>query len=280
MALKDILVQVDDSEVAMSRLDAALALADAHDAHLAALALVAEPYIPAAVGVSIPEEVLAEQRRVVEEQAKEILAKADERAGRFGRPLELRHEIAPADRIPALMARHARHADMAIVGQPEPEKGDPDQPLLVEAAFMHSGRPALIVPYIGAREMPPKVVMCCWDGSREAVRAINDAIPILQGAERVFVTVVDPEKLDGRVGPIAGADMAAHLAHHGLNVEVKDIESGGLDVSDVILSTAADEAADLIVMGGYAHSRLRELIFGGTTQYILEHMTVPVLMSH
>ncbi len=280
MALKDILVQVDRTKASQARVEAALALADASDAHLTALCLLAEPYIPASVGVNLPAELLREQRSRAEEEARRILAAADEAAGRFARPIELRHEIAAVDRMPAIFTRHVRHADLAIVGQPDPEADAADQALLVEAAFMHSGRPALIIPYIGPRKMPPETVMCCWDGSREAVRAINDAIPLLEKASRVFVVVVDAEKLGTRVGPIAGADMAAHLAHHGIEVEVKDLESGGLDVADVLLSQAADEAADLIVMGGYGHSRLREIVFGGVTQHILEHMTVPVLLSH
>lgn len=280
MAIKDILVQVDAGRASDARVDAALALADAWDAHLAALTLAPEPYVPAAVGVNIPPDVLEQQRQRAEEEANARLDRVDERAGRFGRPVERRHEIAAVDRLPAILARHARHADLCIVGQPDPEEDGVDQALLVEAAFMYSGRPALIVPYIGVRAVPPETVICCWDGSREAARAINDAVPFLEKARRVLVTVVDPEKLGGRVGPIAGADMAAHLAHHGIEVEVKDLESGGLDVADVILSHAADEVADMLVMGGYGHSRLREIVFGGTTQHILEHMTVPVLMSH
>lgn len=280
MAIKDILVQVDAGRGSDSRIDAALALADAWDAHLATLTLVPEPYIPAAVGVNIPPEILEQQRQRAEEEANAILDRVDERAGGFGRPVERRHEIAAIDRLPAILARHARHSDLCIVGQPDPEEDGVDQALLVEAAFMYSGRPALIVPYIGARAVPPETVICCWDGSREAARAINDAVPFLERAKRVLVTVVDAEKLGGRVGPIAGADMAAHLAHHGIEVEVKDLESGGLDVADVVLSHAADEAADMLVMGGYGHSRLREIVFGGTTQHILEHMTVPVLISH
>ncbi|GBD43837.1 hypothetical protein HRbin40_01320 [bacterium HR40] len=280
MAIRDILLLVDGGRGSTARIDATLALADAWDAHLVALALVPEPYIPAAVGVNIPPEILEQQRRRAEEEADALLSRVDERAGRFARPVERRREIAPIDRLPVLFARHGRHADLVVVGQPDPEENTADQALLVESAFMHSGRPALVVPYIGARAMPPETVICCWDGSREAARAINDAIPFLEKAKRVLVTVVDPQSLGGRVGPIAGADMAAHLAHHGIAVEVKDIESGGLDVADVILSHAADEGADMLVMGGYGHSRLREIIFGGTTQYVLEHMTVPVLFAH
>ncbi len=280
MALKDLLVLIDASEASVKRFDFALQLADAEDAHLTALLLVAEPYIPASVGVNIPADVLAQQRARAEEEARALINRYDAHAGRFGRPVEFRHEIAPVDRLPVIFTRHARHADLAVVGQPDPEAEGIDQALLAEAAFMHSGRPAIVVPYIGFRESPPKTIMCCWDGSREAARAINDALPLLVRADRVLMVTVDAEKLGGRVGPIAGADMAAHLAHHGVEVEVKDLESGGLDVADVILSAAADEGVDLIAMGGYGHSRLREIVFGGVTQHIMEHMTVPVLFSH
>jgi len=280
MALKDLLVLIDPSEASLRRFDFALALADSHDAHLTALLLVPEPYIPAAVGVNIPANVLEQQRAQAVEEARALIERYDSRAGRFGRPVEFRHEIAPVDRLPPILTRHARHADLAIVGQPDPEAEAVDQDLLVEAAFMHSGRPAIVVPYIGPREAPPKTVMCCWDGSREAARAINDAIPVMDRAERVLVVTVDAEKLGGRVGPIAGADMAVHLAHHGIEVDVRNVESGGLDVPDVLLSLAADESVDLMVMGGYGHSRLREIVFGGVTQHVLEHMTVPVLFAH
>ncbi len=280
MAYKDLLVQVDQGPASDARVEAALSLADHFDAHLTALCLLAEPYLPASVGTSIPAEIVREQRERAEEEARRQLSRVDELAGRFGRPVERRFEIAPIDRMPPIFARHARHADLALVGQPDPERDAADQMLVVEAAFLHSGRPALIIPYIGARPLPPRVVSCCWDGSREAARAIHDALPLLLSAEKVFVVVVDAERLGNRVGPIAGADMAAHLAHHGLDVEVRELESGGLEVADVLLSHLADESVDLVVMGGYGHSRLREMVFGGVTRKMLAHMTAPVLMSH
>ena len=116
--------------------------------------------------------------------------------------------------------------------------------------------------------------------AREAARALNDAVPLLARAKEVALVIVDPHALGERVGPMPGADIAAHLARHGIQVTVKTVPSGGLDPGDVLLSTAADEGADLLVMGGYGHSRLRELILGGTTAHILKHMTVPVLFAH
>jgi nucleotide-binding universal stress UspA family protein len=129
--------------------------------------------------------------------------------------------------------------------------------------------------------MPPERVLVAWDGSHEAARAVHDALPLLVRAERgVSLVVVDPERLAGRTGDQPGADMAAHLARHGVRVEVATIPGAGLSVADVLLDRATDESADLIVMGGYGHARLREVVLGGTTRKILKQMTVPVLFSH
>ena len=122
-------------------------------------------------------------------------------------------------------------------------------------------------------------MLAAWDGSAPAARALGDALPLLRRAERVALAVVDPERLGGRVGEQPGADMAAHLARHGVRVEVQAVPSGGLATADVLLDLAADTGADLLVMGGYGHSRLRELAFGGTTRDVLGRMTVPVLLA-
>jgi len=120
--------------------------------------------------------------------------------------------------------------------------------------------------------------MLCWDGGRTATRAIADSMPFLEKAKQVEVVVVGskPPKSD----EISGADIGQHLARHGLKVDVKRITSPDIDVPSTILSYAADSSADMIVMGGYGHSRLREFVLGGATRGLLESMTVPVLMSH
>jgi nucleotide-binding universal stress UspA family protein len=121
-------------------------------------------------------------------------------------------------------------------------------------------------------------VLCCWDGSRAAARAIGDAMPFLKKAKAVELVIVGKGKLSDN--ELTGADMGAHLARHDVKVEVKSIAAADVDVSNVVLSYAADTGAQLIVMGGYGHSRLREYILGGATRGILQTMTVPVLMSH
>jgi nucleotide-binding universal stress UspA family protein len=119
--------------------------------------------------------------------------------------------------------------------------------------------------------------LICWDGSRNAARAIADANPFLARARAIEVVTVGA---DIKSDEIPGADIAHHLARHGLKIEVKSIVASDLDVPNAILSHAADVSADFIVMGGYGHSRLREFVLGGATRGILATMTVPTLMSH
>ena len=120
--------------------------------------------------------------------------------------------------------------------------------------------------------------MVCWDGSRPAARAIGDAMPLLAKAGKVEIVSIadDPGKED----KIEGVDMSQHLARHGLKVEVERIPRGDVDVADALLSHAADSGADIMVMGGYGHSRLRQFLLGGVTRSTLRSMTVPVLMAH
>lgn len=280
MSLKDLLVHIDDKPSSDKRLDAAVELALAFDAHLVGLMLVAEPYVPAAIGVSIPAEILRDQREAAVQRSEAVLATAKERAEKAGCRLEVRRELVKVDDFGTAFARQARYADLSIVGQGDPAEGDVDAELVVEASFLDSGRPSLVIPYIGARSLPPKQVLVAWDGSREAARAVGDAMPLLLKAQNVLVLVVDPGKLRGRIGEQPGADLGNHLARHGIKVEVRTAASGGLATGDVIIGQASDAGADLVVMGGYGHSRLRELVLGGATQSLLDHMPIPVLMAH
>lgn len=280
MTLKTLLVHVDEKSACDKRLEAAIALATAFDAHLAALMLVAEPHVPPALGVHIPADLLASQREEAGKQAEAVLGRVRAHGDKAGLAIETRHEWVMIDDFASAFARQARHADLSIVGQVDPDEGNVDAELIAEAAFMQSGRPTLVVPFIGARTLPPARVLVAWDGSREAARAVGDAMPFLTRAESVTVLVVDPGSLKGRVGEQAGADLATHLARHGIRAEVVTVASGGIGVGNVIIGQASDAGADLVVMGGYGHSRLRELILGGATQSVLDHMPVPVLLAH
>jgi len=172
----------------------------------------------------------------------------------------------------------ANLSDIIVAGQLNPEKhiyGDKNQP---EHLVMESGKPVLIVPYIGFPQSMGKNVMVAWDQSREASRAIHDAMPLLEKAENVHVcSVVNKKESETE---IVAADLAEHLARHNINVETHPTVHTDVPVAETLLSRAADHDIDLMVMGAYGHSRLREYTLGGTTRTILKSMTLPVLMTH
>ncbi len=175
-----------------------------------------------------------------------------------------------------LLGRMARRFDLSVVRQAEPGKAT-SAPLIIEAALFETGRPVLVVPYVQKGGVRLERIMVCWDGSRSAARAAGDALPFLARAKTVEVVMVTEH---GKSDEAPGADIAQHLARHGLAVELKTIVAPNAKTADVLLSHAADTSADLLVLGGYGHSRLREFVLGGVTRSILETMTVPTLMSH
>jgi nucleotide-binding universal stress UspA family protein len=151
---------------------------------------------------------------------------------------------------------------------------------LAEQLVLASGRPVLLIPYIGAGATMGERVVIGWDASREAARAVSDALPILERAASVVVVTINPRQRDFGHGEMPGTDIALHLARHGVKVEVQRVETRDMDVGNALLSHLAGQSADLLVMGGYGHSRLREIVLGGATRTVLGDMTVPVLMSH
>lgn len=172
-----------------------------------------------------------------------------------------------------------RCADLVVVGQADPEAGPKDPPSdLAEEIVMAGERPVLIVPFIGAARPPGRTVLLCWNDSREAARAATAALPVLKAAQRTIVLVIDPPEAAEPQEP--GADVAHWLARHGVKVTVQRDTAADTDVGGVILSRAADLDADLIVMGIYGHSRLRERVLGGASRTLLASMTVPLLVAH
>ncbi|HUH83154.1 MAG TPA: universal stress protein [Stellaceae bacterium] len=280
MALKDILVQVDDRRGATARIEVAAALAGAHGAHVAGL-FVIEPInfagIATPMGATGAYETVLEQhltwRRAVGEALGEKFIATVEGAGGSA---EWRIVVGDPGRLVPL---HARYADLAVLAQSDPD----DEAVgagVAELALLGSGRPVLVVPYIGARAPIGRRVLAAWNATREAARAINDALPLLARADSVTVLSIDPRHGIAGDGDLPAADIALHLARHGVRAEAAYTVAEGVGVGDIILSRAADLGADLIVMGGYGHSRLRELALGGATRTMLQEMTVPVLLSH
>ena len=172
-------------------------------------------------------------------------------------------------------------ADLVILGQINPDHPPPPGGRqLVEDILMTLGRPILVIPYIGRFETLGTKILVGWNNSREAARAVNDAIPLLANSASVTILEVDPIGRKPAINGATGADVARHLARHGINAQPARTVMASISVPDVLLSYATDVSADLLVVGGYGHSRLRELILGGVTRDLLRHMTLPVLMSH
>ena len=275
--IKDIVVNLSVGEKAGPAGDYAISVAAAFDAHLAGVAFLYDPIMPVSGAGYIPADVIATQERDSQEATRSALDRftaACRRAGIAAEPLTLSSSFAG---VGEQFGRIARRFDLSIVGQAEPETSEVEE-IVAESALFESGRPLILVPYIQKAPLKLDRVMVCWDGGRAAARAIADAMPLLRRAGNVDVVIVTDER--GKRDQIEGADMGAHLARHGLNVEVTRTALGDIDVADVILSRAADMSTDFIVMGGYGHSRLREFVLGGVTRSILRSMTVPVLMSH
>jgi nucleotide-binding universal stress UspA family protein len=281
MAYKDLLVLIDGTKACAKRIDAAVALAEAHKAHLTGLGVAVVTPIPEYVRQQVPAEVLAEQEKELRQRTEERCASFEAKAKAAGINTETRIEISePADLVERIDL-HGRYSDLMVLGQFDPD--DPAWPVsrrLPEQIVLSAGRPALIVPYIGAPEGFGKRVMVAWDAGREAARAVTDALPILVGSEKVTVLTINPRSGPNGHGELAGADIATYLARHGVKVEVQQVESHEIDIADTLLSRMADQGSDLLVMGAYGHARWRELVLGGVTLEILEHMTVPVLMAH
>ncbi|HJV87734.1 MAG TPA: universal stress protein [Noviherbaspirillum sp.] len=183
------------------------------------------------------------------------------------------------DEAGAGICLRARYSDLVVIGQFDPDEHSPVvMPDFPEFVVLNSGRPVLIVPHAGRLDVPGRRIVVAWDASISATRALVNALPMLKRAQAVDVAVFNPDAGGTSHGEQPGADIALYLARHGVRVNVIP-QWAETDIGEALLSLAADIGADLLVMGGYGHSRFRELLLGGVTRTVLQSMTIPVLMS-
>ncbi len=275
--LKDIVVNLTVGAKPDVAADYAISLGRTFGAHVAAVGFCYEVVVPGSVFGSVAVNLIQAQRLENEKAASDAVAKFEETARLAGISSETRLIDASLVDAVDMFGRIARRYDLSVVAQAAPDS-PPGRDMIIEAALFQSGRPVVIVPYIQKDAVKLDRVMVCWDGSRNAARAAADAMPLLQRAKSVEVVVVSRAR--GSSKELPGADIAQHLARHGLKVDLSELVAEDIDVPNTILSHAADASTDFIVMGGYGHSRWREFILGGATRGILASMTVPVLMSH
>ncbi len=274
MAIKSILLHLTQDPRNEVRTETALNLALAQGAQIVALYTILPPQMPTYVMGYIPPEIMERYDRESKELAagaKDVFTKAAEAAGVAFEWRAL--EGLPYDSV----AFNANYSDLVVIGQPAPgDERAPGTDGLPDELVLSSARPVLTVPYAGRFAEIGKRILVAWNGTRESARAVQDALPLLQRADEVAVFGVNM----ARAEHIPGADIATHLARHGVRAKVESTVAKDLAVSDALLDAVSDLGYDMLVMGAYGHSRMRELALGGVTREILQHMTVPALMSH
>lgn len=280
MSWKDILVIVSEAAVDEPALTMGEALARQCDAHLAAAFLTPLPDEPLAYEPTVVAGVWAELLGRARQEAEAERKKVEARLKQFDRDCELRSAEALSRDLGRVAAVHARYADVAVMTRPSDGAGVELREEIIEGVLFHSGRPALIAPPNWKPGAIGKRVVVAWDASREATRALSEADDLLAFAEAVTIVTIDAKpKMFGH-GDQPGANIAAHLSRRGLAADVRNVDSMGRSASLAILEEANTLGADLVVMGGYAHSRLRELVFGGATRELLRATNLPLLLAH
>ena len=279
MTYKTILVSLNDVPRADAMIDAAAQIAKTFDSHLIGCYVIPSVMVYPEIGFASPYAVDDTRQQyfktniaIVKERF-EAKLRRDGLKGEWRTVNTLYSEIAPS------VMEHGRAADLIMVSQIVEDQLANIEPGLVERVVMESGRPVLIIPQKGTLEEIKSVVVG-FNATREATRALFDGLPLLRSAKEVRVVWVDPNQERSVAGEVPGAEAAATLARHGVRATAEGLAAGGINAGEALLQHVNDLGAELLVMGAYAHSRMREYIFGGASQHVLAHAKVPVLMSH
>lgn len=278
MPYETILVHLDRSPLNARRVEFAARLARAHDAHLVGLAAVSMPVLPGEITQVLGEAYLETRSEQLRGEAQELVAAFEKAAGGEG-VISFEGRVAPAPIEEALLL-HGRYCDALVLSRPDPE--DEGGGLTRDSTAMLTlslGRPVILVPASWRGEPIGTRIAVSWSATRESVRAVHDAMPLLRAAREVDVLVFNAKSQRGRHGAEPGADIGLYLARHGVKVTTHD-EVTQVDVGNSLLSRVSDLGSDMVVMGSFGHSRLRELILGGVSETVLRSSPIPVMMSH
>ncbi|THD71867.1 MAG: universal stress protein [Bradyrhizobium sp.] len=279
--LRDILVHIPSERPIRPVVDAAVSLAMTHAAHLDAVSIGFEY-----TNVDLAPDGGAALAALVEIECERALARANATLAVFeaeARNAGISYALQPLPSVSADAAAAvsglARLHDLTVVLQPEAGRDTFDNTVPQEILFQ-SGGPVLLIPYTHKGPFEPKHIGIAWDGSRLAARTLHDAMPFLTRAQAITVITVNGTEIPEIPAEVSAAALVAHLARRGLTARIESMSADRADIQPTILSIAADTGIDLIVMGGYGHSRLNERILGGVTRGMFQSMTVPTLMSH
>jgi nucleotide-binding universal stress UspA family protein len=280
MSIKTMLVHVDDGAHSPARVDTAVRLARDVGARLVGAYLVPTGDVYPSVAALMPKELV--DQRLREGAAAQKAAELAFRDGAARGGLDRIEWRAPAGDAFQAIVEHGRFVDLVVLGQRDPDdRLGPFASELATTALLGLGRPILLVPYRGAKATLGERILVATDGGREAARAIADAMPLIERASQVHVLIGSPGNADQfPTFAQSSARLGGWLRDHGVEAVLERYDIAPGDKGEWLLSRAADHGSDLIVMGGYGHSRVREIVLGGMTRTILGAMTVPVLMSH
>lgn len=274
MQYKDVMLYIDDGVSNPERVNATLGLASHHGACVTAVTLAALK--PEHVRVK-DEDAL---KRISEKAAQERLDAFLSEAKAQGVKAESLLISGSQSKAVRQVARLARNFDLIVLRQSNPKKQSAAIiEKLAEQVILRGGRPVFFMPYIGAHRIPCRKAAIAWDGSATATRAVHDALPLLIGLKQVTILIVEGKKKTKR-GKLLADYLSKHLINHGVNAVVSRRHKGDMDVASIILNEIAENDIDLLIMGGYGTSSLKEKVFGGVTQTLLSSMIVPVVMSH
>jgi nucleotide-binding universal stress UspA family protein len=278
---KNLLVPYVNAATEEAPIAAAIALAERYEAHLAALVTMHVPTpVPSEWGVA-PYDMYQQVQQQEHKRAQALTEKLRTQFSAAGVKAEVRMVQSLWLRPSSNAAMQARYADLCIV--PSAPLGGSDSAIAhdyFQDLLLDSGAPVLVVPpKAGAVAAAPRVVIA-WKPSRETSRAVHDAMPFLSAAQSIDILMIDPKIGEAGHGEDPGADIATHLARHGLKVQVVTRPRSGQTVATAILEHAKKSGTDLLIAGGYGHSRLREFVLGGVTRELLQTTTLPILFSH
>lgn len=276
MSPRTILVYLDGTERGAKALYLAIRLARQFHSHLATVFAMPPPLLLA--GAMDPAAAVVLEYQAEAELAMETAARSQVMVAESASGMAIEWRMVGSGTI-ASVALHARHADLMVMTQEDPDTAPGRGPSVPAGVILRAGRPVLVVPYTGTFDTCGDSVLFAWNAGREAARAATDALPFFKAAREVNVVSFNPDG-DSKWGEIAGADIGLWLARHDVRVTVHERRLPDIDVGNQLLSLAADFGTDLVVMGAYGHSRTYEMVLGGVTRTILASMTVPVLMSH
>jgi nucleotide-binding universal stress UspA family protein len=280
MNFRTILVHLDRSDRSPARAMLAAQWAKAHESHLVGLVPTGlyDGVIPTNAIATGMTDYIADAAGYLRLRAEAISREFRQGISESG-PLSYEVQLVDGATVDAVV-RHGRASDLVVLGQDdESDATDTTARGLVQQVLMELGRPLLVVPCAGHFSGPAKNVVVTWDGSRESTIAVHAALPALRRASRVtLISCRHPGEEDDEQRLLI-PEMIQFLLRHGIRASAQR-EVTEIDIADVLLSRISDLGADLLVMGGYGHSRFRERVLGGVTRQILAQMTVPVLMAH